>query len=166
MKQTTRIVAQAFFYYWYVAAIYFFAPPVAYHLSELIEDHAYETYDAYLHNHGDMLKTKEVPAVAVKYYMEDNPFLFDSLSTANKDKDDNGNSPNARRPKLNNLYDVFVSVRDDEKEHWKTLCNLVQYGDMNGVENSTVQSTKALRKGQMENDDKIAYTCIVDEAII
>ena len=133
---------------------------MAYHLSELIEDHAYETYDAYLHNHGDMLKTKEVPAIAMKYYMEDNSFLFDLLSTSTsaKDKDDNEKSPNARRPKLNNLYDVFVSVRDDEKEHWKTLCNLVQYGDMNGVENSTIQSTKALRKGQMENNDKIVYT--------
>lgn len=30
-----------------------------------------------------------------------------------------------RRPQLNSLYDVFVNVRNDEREHWKTLCNLV-----------------------------------------
>lgn len=60
-----------------------------------------------------------------------------------KDKDELGNF-SARRPKLDSLYDVFVNVRDDEKEHWKTLCNLVQYGDMQGVENEFVQPTKPI----------------------
>ena len=58
----------------------------------------------------------------------DNPFLFDLFCTV-KDKDETG-SYSQRRPKLETLYDVFVNVRDDEKEHWKTLCNLVQYDDM------------------------------------
>lgn len=58
----------------------------------------------------------------------DNPFLFDLFCTV-KDKDDTGGYSH-RRPKLESLYDVFVNVRDDEKEHWKTLCNLVQYDDM------------------------------------
>jgi len=39
----------------------------------------------------------------------------------------------ARRPKLESLYDVFVNVRNDEREHWKTLCNLVQFDNMEGV---------------------------------
>jgi len=42
-----RIVAQtaAFFYYWYVVVIFTWNEPAAYHLSELIEDHAYNTYN-------------------------------------------------------------------------------------------------------------------------
>lgn len=138
-----RVLAQtmAFFYYWYVVAIYVVSPPVAYHLSELIEDHAFDTYSGYLENHGEMLKKQPVPAIATKYYVEDNPFLFDLFCTV-KDKDEDGNF-SARRPTLNSLYDVFVNVRDDEKEHWKTLCNLVQYGDMQGVENKLVKATEA-----------------------
>mmetsp|Transcript_15986 Transcript_15986/g.30142 ORF Transcript_15986/g.30142 Transcript_15986/m.30142 type:complete len:302 (-) Transcript_15986:169-1074(-) len=138
-----RVLAQtmAFFYYWYVIAVYFFSPPVAYHLSELIEDHAFDTYSGYLENYGDALKKQPVPAIAQKYYVEDNPFLFDLFCTV-KNTDENGNFSN-RRPQLSSLYDVFVNVRDDEKEHWKTLCNLVQYGDMQGVENKDVVGTKA-----------------------
>jgi len=136
-----RVLAQtmAFTYYWYVVAVYFFSPPVAYHLSELIEDHAFDTYNGYLENHAEMLKEQPVPAVAQKYYVEDNPFLFDLFCTV-KNKDENGNF-SSRRPKLDSLYDVFVNIRDDEKEHWKTLCNLVQYGDMQGVENKDVIPT-------------------------
>lgn len=137
-----RTVAQtmAFFYYWYVVVIYSFSPQSAYHLSELIEDHAFNTYDKYLTEHATMLKSKPVPEIATKYYIEDNPFLFDLFCTV-KDKDEEGNF-SSRRPKLNSLYDVFVNVRDDEKEHWKTLCNLVQYDDMQGVENKMVTGTK------------------------
>ena len=124
-----------------IQQVYFFSPPVAYHLSELIEDHAYDTYSGYLENYGDDLKKKPVPAIAKKYYVEDNPFLFDLFCTV-KNKDENGDFSN-RRPQLSSLYDVFVNIRDDEKEHWKTLCNLVQYGDMQGVENKDVVGTKA-----------------------
>jgi len=139
-----RVLAQtmAFFYYWYVVTVYFFSPPVAYHLSELIEDHAYDTYSGYLENHGDKLKQQPVPAIAKKYYVDDNPFLFDLFCTVKDNKDENGNF-SARRPQLESLYDVFVNIRDDEKEHYKTLCNLVQYGDMQGVENNAVVGTKA-----------------------
>ena len=40
-----RTLAQtmAFGYYWYVTAVYSVSEPAAYHLSELIEDHAYNT---------------------------------------------------------------------------------------------------------------------------
>jgi len=139
-----RFIAQtmAFAYYWYVVVIYSFSEPAAYHLSELIEDHAYETYDGFLKEYEASLKEKPVPPIAFKYYVEDNPFLFDLFCTV-KDKDEDGNY-SSRRPKLESLYDVFTNVRDDEREHWKTLCNLVQYSDMQGVENSKVQGTKPL----------------------
>jgi len=137
-----RTIAQtmAFFYYWYVVAVYAFSQEAAYHLSELIEDHAFNTYNKYLTDHSELLKTKAVPKIAMKYYVEDNPFLFDLFCTV-KDTDDDGNF-STRRPQLESLYDVFVNIRDDEKEHWKTLCNLVQYGDMQGVENKMVEGTK------------------------
>lgn len=138
-----RTVAQtmAFGYYWYVSAVYSFSEQAAYHLSELIEDHAFNTYNGYLSEHEAMLKSLPVPDIARKYYVEDNPFLFDLFCTV-KDRDETGGF-SARRPNLENLYDVFVNVRDDEKEHWKTLCNLVQYDDMQGIENKMVVGTKA-----------------------
>ena len=42
-----RFVAHtmAFFYYWFVAAVFFWNEKAAYHLNEIIEDHAYRTYD-------------------------------------------------------------------------------------------------------------------------
>ena len=136
-----RTIAQtmAFGYYWYVVAVYSVSEQAAYHLSELIEDHAYETYDNYLTEHKEMLQKMPVPAIAQKYYIDDNPFLFDLFCTV-KNKDQDGMFSD-RRPTLESLYDVFVNVRNDEKEHWKTLCNLVQYGDMQGVENKNVEGT-------------------------
>jgi len=144
-----RTVAQtmAFGYYWYVTAVYSVSEPAAYHLSELIEDHAYNTYNKYLTEHEEMLKNMPVPDIATKYYVEDNPFLFDLFCTV-KDKGETGEF-SARRPRLESLYDVFVNVRDDEKEHWKTLCNLVQYNDMQGVENKAVVGTQARPVGQI-----------------
>lgn len=138
-----RTLAQsmAFGYYWYVAVVYSFSEQAAYHLSELIENHAFNTYDKFLNEHEEKLKSMPVPDIARKYYIEDNPFLFDLFCTV-KDIDENGGF-SQRRPELESLYDVFVNVRDDEKEHWKTLCNLVQYDDMQGIENKNVVGTKA-----------------------
>lgn len=137
-----RTLAQtmAFFYYWYVTVLYFFNEPAAYHLSELIEDHAFDTYNGFLTEYADKLKSMPVPAIATKYYVEDNPYMFDQFCTV-KEKDSQGEF-SARRPTLNTLYDVFTNVRDDEREHWKTLCNLVQYGDMQAIPAELVESTK------------------------
>ena len=126
--------------------VYVVSEAAAYHLSELIEDHAYETYDNFLKDHGERLKTLPVPAIAKKYYVEDNPFMFDLFCTV-KDKDGKRNFSETR-PTLDSLYDVFVNIRDDEREHWKTLCNLVQYGDMQGVSNKLVTSTQPLASSE------------------
>jgi ubiquinol oxidase len=138
----TLAQAMAFGYYWYVVLLYTFNEPAAYHLSELIEDHAYNTYNTFLNNYEKRLKGMSVPEIARKYYEKDNPFLFDLFCTV-KAKDDDG-LYSTRRPELNSLYDVFVNIRDDEKEHWKTLCNLVQFDDMNAVDASQVESTKPM----------------------
>jgi len=137
-----RTLAQtmAFGYYWYVAVVYFFNEQAAYHLSELIEDHAFNTYDKFLSVNEAKLKTMPVPAIAKKYYEQENPFLFDLFCTV-KEPEENPFTL-ASRPTLESLYDVFVNVRNDEREHWKTLCNLVQFEDMAGLGGKVI-STKA-----------------------
>ncbi len=136
-----RLAAQtmAFVYYWYVVAVYIWKEPAAYHLSELIEDHAYDTYDNFLKEYASRLKETPVPDIARKYYEREDPFLFDLFCTV---KEDSGNLFSSRRPQLETLYDVFTNIRDDEREHWKALCNLVQYNDMNAVLANHVESTK------------------------
>mmetsp|Transcript_1215 Transcript_1215/g.3377 ORF Transcript_1215/g.3377 Transcript_1215/m.3377 type:complete len:307 (+) Transcript_1215:60-980(+) len=128
-----RTLAQtmAFAYYWYVVGVYMWSPQAAYHLSELIEDHAYNTYDGYLNNHAEKLKKMEVPQIARDYYEKEDPFMFDLFCTV-KEPGEQGRFSD-RRPKLESLYDVFTNVRNDEKEHWKTLCNLVQYDNTEGT---------------------------------
>ena len=142
-----RVLAQtmAFFYYWYVVLIYTWNESAAYHLSELIEDHAFDTYSNFLKNHEDFLKSKPVPEIARKYYEQENPFLFDLYCTVKDDPEcpieEQTSVCSSRQPNLDTLYDVFVCIRDDEKEHWKTLCNLVQFNEMNAVAAKEVKST-------------------------
>jgi ubiquinol oxidase len=132
--------------------MYIWNDAAAYHLSELIEDHAYETYSNFVQHHEEFLKAQPVPDIARKYYEHDNPYFFDLYCTV-KDKDvqdkeeedDESSSAHCTQPKhkkLETLYDVFCCIRDDEKEHWKTLCNLVQYNEMNAVAAQEVQSTQ------------------------
>lgn len=130
-------------------------------------------YDKYLRDHGESLRAQPVPRIARKYYEEDNPFLFDLFCTVQEDNapgglgsgaDGSGGGGGAgahaglsglaasgcareRRP-LETLYDVFVNVRDDEREHWKTLCNLVQFDDMQGT-GAPVQSTRPLPSSEV-----------------
>lgn len=65
-----------------------------------------------LFGHGANLfqRTKQI---AVQYYRDGDLYLFDEFQTALK--------PETRRPPTNNLYDVFVNIRDDEQEHVKTM---------------------------------------------
>ena len=165
-----RTLAQglAFSYYWYVVGVYAVSPRVAYHLSEIIEDHAYATYDDFLARRGDELRTMPVPRIAREYYEADNPFLFDLVSqTCRVDEhmptptptptptaattaepaavDDPGDAEACpRRPKLASLYDVFVCVRNDEREHWESLCTLVQRGELLGGDVDGLRSTVPL----------------------
>ena len=88
-----------------MTAVYAISEPAAYHLSELIEDHAFETYDGYLKAHEAKLKSMEVPDIARKYYERDNPFLFDQFCTVpepDQQPDGEGRYP-MRRPALETL---------------------------------------------------------------
>jgi ubiquinol oxidase len=110
-----RFLAQhlAFGYFWYCVLLYLLHPRAAYHLSELVEEHAYHTYDAFVTEREAMLKTAPVPSIAREYYSGD-----DVLETFMR--------TGRGRRSLESLYDVFCEVRDDEGEHWRTLINLVQ----------------------------------------
>lgn len=110
-----RLLARtaALIYYWVIAALYLVSPRSAYHFMELVEGHAYATYDKFLKAEADTLKTQPAPDVAVKYYRDGDLYMFDEFQTAPR--------PEERRPQVDTLYDVFVAIRDDEMEHVKTM---------------------------------------------
>jgi ubiquinol oxidase len=103
----------ALLYYWIVIALYIFSPNSAYRFMELVEGHAYHTYDLYLRASETELKNRPAPAIALDYYRDGDLYMFDEFQSAQ--------IPNGRRPKIDNLYDVFVAIRDDEMEHVKTM---------------------------------------------
>lgn len=110
-----RFVAQhaAFFYYWVIVALYMVAPCSAYHFMELVEGHAHHTYDTFLKENESELKAQPAPQVAINYYRDGDLYMFDEFQSFD--------TPETRRPKIDNLYDVFVNIRDDEGQHVKTM---------------------------------------------
>lgn len=117
---TDRFFAQhmAVFYYFIACAMYLVSPRMAYNLSEQVEEHAYHTYDEFLKENELELKSKPPPPIATHYYTEGDLFLFDEFQTGNPAS---GVASARRRPSIDNLYDVFVNVRNDEAEHMKTM---------------------------------------------
>ncbi|HEY9873306.1 MAG TPA: alternative oxidase [Candidatus Obscuribacterales bacterium] len=110
-----RFVAHtgAFVYYWIIVLVYIVSPRSAYKFMQQVEEHAYHTYDTFLKEHGEELKTLPAPEVATQYYREGDLYMFDEFQTTRP--------PEERRPKIENLYDVFLAIRDDELEHVKTM---------------------------------------------
>jgi len=105
--------AAALLYYWIITLVYLLSPKAAYHFMELVEQHAYASYNKFLTAEADYLKTQPAPAVAVQYYRDGDLYMFDEFQTARPIEE--------RRPPVDNLYDVFVAIRDDEMEHVKTM---------------------------------------------
>ncbi|KAF8369807.1 hypothetical protein HHK36_032168 [Tetracentron sinense] len=93
-----------------------------YHFSECVEMHAFATYDKFIKVQGDELEKMPAPEVAVKYYTEGDLYLFDEFQTSR--------APQSRRPKIENLYDVFLNIRDDEAEHCKTMKACQTHGNL------------------------------------
>ncbi|KAG9455104.1 hypothetical protein H6P81_008008 [Aristolochia fimbriata] len=119
-----RFLAQhiAVLYYFMTVLMYAISPRMAYHFSECVERHAFETYDKFITVQGEELKKLPAPEIAVKYYTGGDLYLFDEFQTARV--------PNTRRPKIENLYDVFVNIRDDEAEHCKTMKACQDHGNL------------------------------------
>lgn len=111
-----RFVAQhlAVGYFAFAALLYLINPVEAYNLNQDVEEHAFETYDQYLRENAEMLKTKPPPKAAIDYYVEGDMYMFDEFQTECE----------MRRPDIRNLYDVFVAIRDDEMAHVKTMAKL------------------------------------------
>jgi ubiquinol oxidase len=103
----------ALLYYWIIVALYVVHPKAAYNFMELVEGHAYNSYNKYLTENADKLKAQPAPQIAIQYYRDGDLYMFDEFQT--------GQIPEHRRPSVNNLYDVFVNIRDDEQEHVKTM---------------------------------------------
>ena len=61
-----------------------------------------------------MLKGMPAPKATIEYYVDGAMYMFDEFQTKCE----------MRRPKIENLYDVFVAIRDDEAAHVKTLIKL------------------------------------------
>ncbi|KAG0617088.1 hypothetical protein M758_5G162500 [Ceratodon purpureus] len=110
-----RFFAQhaAFFYYWVLNVMFLISPKVAYNFSELIEMHAVDTYGEFADANEELLKTLPPSPVAVAYYEGEDLYMYDEFQTSQ--------APEARRPKINSLYDVFVAISGDEMEHVKTM---------------------------------------------
>jgi len=146
-----RVLAHsmAFCYYWFVVLVFSWNEQAAYHLNEIVEDHAYKTYAEFLTLHEDELRALPVPEIARKYYEADyhkNPYLFKAFCAVSKNPECHSEKSSPRTEnqphELHSLYDVFRNIRDDEKEHWMSLCNLVQDDDMGAVDEANVQGTK------------------------
>lgn len=131
---TDRWFAQhsALAYYWACVALYLVHPRAAYHLMSLIEDHAYQTYSKYLQCNAEWLKTQPAPAIAKQYYESQDMYLFDSFHTAVP-------AAEVRRPQITTLYDTFVNIRDDEKQHASTMQSLVDFGHVSPPPSSPSQ---------------------------
>lgn len=110
-----RFLAQhiAMTYYWIVVPLYMLLPKYAYYMMELIEQHAYHSYDTYLNANAATLKLQPAPQVAINYYRNGDLYMFDEMQTEFRTE--------FRRPAVDNLYDVPMNVRDDKSEHVKTM---------------------------------------------
>lgn len=110
-----RLLARsaALVYYWIVVGIYLVSPRSAYRFMELVEEHAYATYDKFLTDCEATLKQQPAPAIAQNYYRDGDLYMFDEFQTSRV--------PSDRRPVMETLYDTFVAIRDDEMEHVKTM---------------------------------------------
>lgn len=103
----------ALLYYWIIIALYLIHPRSAYNFMEQVEEHAFQSYDTFLHSQEDFLKSQPAPDIAISYYRDGDLYMFDEFQTSHPAEQ--------RRPEINNLYDVFVAIRDDEMEHVKTM---------------------------------------------
>eukprot|EP00180_Rhodochaete_pulchella_P003412 Plantae.Rhodophyta-Rhodochaete_pulchella.ctg580.p1 GENE.Plantae.Rhodophyta-Rhodochaete_pulchella.ctg580~~Plantae.Rhodophyta-Rhodochaete_pulchella.ctg580.p1 ORF type:complete len:253 (-),score=23.74 Plantae.Rhodophyta-Rhodochaete_pulchella.ctg580:551-1309(-) len=108
-----RFLAQhvSFFYYWMCVGLYFFAPAAAYHMNELIEHHAYKTYDAFVRSPlSATLAETPAPDFACAYY---------GRPTSQRETTSGPPPPVARE--VATMLDLFYAIRDDEAAHADAL---------------------------------------------
>jgi ubiquinol oxidase len=109
----------AVFYYWVLIGMYLISPSASYAFCELVENHATDTYTEFAEQNKEKLKAIPPPLVALNYYKGGDLYMLDAFQSSTG-YGAGGPTP-ARRPPCNNLYDVFINIRDDEIEHSKTM---------------------------------------------
>ena len=102
----------AVLYYWILCFCWLLSPTLAYNFSELIEAHAVDTYGQFVDENEELLRTLPAPRIAIDYFTKD-LYLYDEFQTAIPQ--------GARRPRIENLYDTFATIRDDEAQHVATM---------------------------------------------
>jgi len=100
-------------YYLALVVLWLISPSIAYNFSELIEAHAVDTYDQFVEQNEELLKTIPAPRVAREYYEGEDMYLFDKFMTERE--------AGSRRVQVDTLYDVFRTIAEDEGEHVKTM---------------------------------------------
>jgi ubiquinol oxidase len=110
-----RFFAQhaAILYFFGLSILWTVSPSLSYNFSELIEMHAVDTYSQFADENKELLLTLSAPPIAKAYYEALDLYVFDEFQT--------NSIVGLRRPKINNLYDVVCSIRDDEREHSATM---------------------------------------------
>jgi len=103
----------ALVYYVVLVLMWGISPALAYNFSELIEAHAVDTYAQFVDQNEAILKSMPPSRIAREYYSGADLFLFDEFQTSRQAR--------SRRPEINNMYDVFSNIRDDEAEHVSTM---------------------------------------------
>ena len=132
-----RMVAQhvAVFYYFVVCTAYATNPTFAYNINEAVEEHAFETYDKFIKEHGEELAQFPAPKVAQDYYRDGDLYMFDEMHTSSSCE------PPRRRPTCDTLLDVFRNIRDDEAQHVATMQHLqraeMDISSVNNVDDDT-----------------------------
>jgi ubiquinol oxidase len=84
--------------------LYLINPQYALNLNSVVEEHAVETYDAFLDKYGESVLKYLPPTKTAKLYYGDL----------------HGHD------KVKNLYDVFVFIRNDEREHCEVMNNMLR----------------------------------------
>ncbi|KAG7337780.1 alternative oxidase-domain containing protein [Nitzschia inconspicua] len=142
-------------YFWFIVLVFSIHESAAYHLSEVIEARACNTYTNFLANFETQLQQLPVPDVAIDYYERKNPYWLHLLLDNNQPIDEQQQQQqqqqqnHRRRQPMTSLYDTFCHIRDDEKEHWTSLCRLVQYGTIRPTASGEdIQSTSPTNKGK------------------
>ena len=159
-KWSDRFLGQhaALVYYLGLIIIWLISPKLAYNFSERIETHAVATYAQFTEENRALLESLPAPDVAKAYYEGDDLYLFDEFQTTTLSStgevmslklEKDATIENAymdrkhvsvRRPKIETLYDVFINICEDEKEHVGTM-NACQ---IDGVTLGTANTINAL----------------------
>ena len=97
--------------------------PLADDLNKNVELHAYNTYKTFIEENSEELRSQPAPQVARDYYGDAERYMFDAFQSERVLG--GGGVGNPRRvPAIDNLYDVFCNIRDDEFEHADTMRKL------------------------------------------